>query len=108
MEQLDYDFHLFTEAETCQDSIIYHSGDGYRLAQVNPEPHRLGPVSIPLTAARRPRPSSAHGRRQSGSKVAVCRSSSSPMPARAGETSSTTATTATMASSRPANRRRVA
>ncbi|WP_431920899.1 sigma 54 modulation/S30EA ribosomal C-terminal domain-containing protein [Nonomuraea jabiensis] len=56
MEQLDYDFHLFTEAETGQDSVIYHSRDGYRLAQVNPAPDRLGPVSIPLTLSSAPAP----------------------------------------------------
>ncbi|MBB6345838.1 sigma 54 modulation/S30EA ribosomal C-terminal domain-containing protein [Nonomuraea muscovyensis] len=56
MEQLDYDFHLFTEAETGQDSVIYHSGDGYRLAQVDPAPDRLGPVSIPLTLSSAPAP----------------------------------------------------
>ncbi|MEQ4724303.1 sigma 54 modulation/S30EA ribosomal C-terminal domain-containing protein [Nonomuraea sp. B19D2] len=56
MEQLDYDFHLFTEAETGQDSVIYHSRDGYRLAQVEPAPYRLGPVSIPLTVSSAPAP----------------------------------------------------
>ncbi|MEO3801842.1 HPF/RaiA family ribosome-associated protein [Nonomuraea sp. B1E8] len=56
MEQLDYDFHLFTEPETGQDSVIYHGQDGYRLAQVNPAPDRLGPVSIPLTVGSAPAP----------------------------------------------------
>ncbi|MEU8246481.1 sigma 54 modulation/S30EA ribosomal C-terminal domain-containing protein [Nonomuraea sp. NPDC048916] len=56
MEQLDYDFHLFTEAETGQDSVIYHSRDGYRLAQIEPAPYQLGPVSIPLTVSSVPAP----------------------------------------------------
>ncbi len=49
MEQLDYDYHLFTEADTGQDSVIYRVDGGYRLAQVVPQPDRLGPVSVPLT-----------------------------------------------------------
>ncbi|MEO3873836.1 sigma 54 modulation/S30EA ribosomal C-terminal domain-containing protein [Nonomuraea sp. B12E4] len=56
MEQFDYDFYLFTEAETGQDSVIYHNRDGYRLAQIVPMPHRLGPVSIPLTVSSVPAP----------------------------------------------------
>src|SRR5579875_793382 len=31
MELLDYDFHLFTERSTGQDSVIYRAGGGYRL-----------------------------------------------------------------------------
>ncbi|GAA1636327.1 HPF/RaiA family ribosome-associated protein [Nonomuraea maheshkhaliensis] len=56
MEQSDYDFYLFTEAETGQDSVIYHSRDGYRLAQIAPTLHSLGPVSIPLTVSSVPAP----------------------------------------------------
>ncbi|MCF6467875.1 HPF/RaiA family ribosome-associated protein [Nonomuraea sp. MG754425] len=56
MEQFDYDFYLFTEAGTGQDSVIYHSRDGYRLAQIAPMPHKLGPVAIPLTVSSVPAP----------------------------------------------------
>ncbi|MEU6721152.1 sigma 54 modulation/S30EA ribosomal C-terminal domain-containing protein [Nonomuraea sp. NPDC046802] len=56
MEQFDYDFYLFIEAETGQDSVIYHGRDGYRLAQIAPMPHKLGPVSIPLTVSPVPAP----------------------------------------------------
>ncbi len=56
MEQLDYDFHLFREVDTGQDSVIYRSGEGYRLAQVSPRPDRLGPVSVPLTVSATPAP----------------------------------------------------
>ncbi|MBP2705090.1 sigma 54 modulation/S30EA ribosomal C-terminal domain-containing protein [Microbispora sp. RL4-1S] len=58
MEQLDYDFHLFREVGTGEDSVIYRAGDGYRLAQVTPRPDRLGPVSVPLTVS--PVPAPAH------------------------------------------------
>ncbi|GAA2899197.1 HPF/RaiA family ribosome-associated protein [Streptosporangium fragile] len=56
LEQLDYDFHLFTEALTGQDSVICRSDDGYRLAQLDPQPHRLGPTSVPLTVSAMPAP----------------------------------------------------
>jgi ribosome-associated translation inhibitor RaiA len=56
MEQLDYDFHLFTEADTGEDSVIYRADGGYRLAQVHPRPDRLGPVAIPLTVDPDPAP----------------------------------------------------
>jgi Sigma 54 modulation/S30EA ribosomal protein C terminus len=36
LELLDYDFHLFTELSTGQDSVVYRSGDGYRIAQPQP------------------------------------------------------------------------
>lgn len=41
METMDYDFYLFTDAETGQDSVIYRSGDGLELARL--EPPRTGP-----------------------------------------------------------------
>ncbi|GAA1654554.1 HPF/RaiA family ribosome-associated protein [Nonomuraea maheshkhaliensis] len=49
LERLDYDFHLFTETATGQDSVLYRTDGGCRLAQVTPQPARLGPVSVPLT-----------------------------------------------------------
>lgn len=39
LELLDYDFHLFTEKAIGEDSVIYQTPDGYRLAQVRPRPH---------------------------------------------------------------------
>lgn len=35
MEALDYDFHLFTELASGQDSVLYRTDTGYRLAQLN-------------------------------------------------------------------------
>lgn len=34
MDTMDYDFHLFTEIETGQDSVLYRTADGFRLAQL--------------------------------------------------------------------------
>lgn len=48
MERLDFDFYLFTEAGSGQDSVLYRDGDGYRLAQVEPRPEALGEVELPL------------------------------------------------------------
>ena len=58
MELLDYDFHLFTDDFTHQDSILYRGGPtGYRLAQVKPTPLvELAPHELPLTASPRPAP----------------------------------------------------
>ncbi len=56
MELLDYDFHLFTERSTGQDSVIYRAGGGYRLAQAHPKPHRLGPLPGSITLSEAPAP----------------------------------------------------
>ncbi|MER7506609.1 sigma 54 modulation/S30EA ribosomal C-terminal domain-containing protein [Nonomuraea pusilla] len=61
MEQSDYDFHLFTEAATGQDSVVYRAGprsrgDGYRMAQLDPRPGLLGPVRAALTVSPVPAP----------------------------------------------------
>ncbi|BBX95800.1 hypothetical protein MLAC_10940 [Mycobacterium lacus] len=58
MEALDYDFHLFTEQGTRQDSVLYRGGaTEYRLAQVNPEPvEKLAPFEVPLTISPQPAP----------------------------------------------------
>ncbi len=55
-EQLDYDFHLFTEKSTGEDAVIYRAGDGYRLALAHPRIRRLGPVSPSVTVSGRPAP----------------------------------------------------
>ena len=49
LDLLDYDFHLFTERSTGEDSVLYRVGDRYRLAQARPEPDRLGPLPAAIT-----------------------------------------------------------
>lgn len=58
MDLLDYDFHLFTEERTKQDSVLYRKGPtGYRLAQVEPEgADKLAPFELPLTISPQPAP----------------------------------------------------
>ncbi|MDH2387907.1 sigma 54 modulation/S30EA ribosomal C-terminal domain-containing protein [Streptomyces sp. HNM0663] len=57
MDRLDYDFHLFTDAGSGEDSVLYRSGPtGCRLAQVAPRPERIGPVAVPLTVSPAPAP----------------------------------------------------
>lgn len=54
----DYDFHLFIEEGTNQDSVIYRGGPtGYRLAQVKPVPaRRLAKFELPVTLNPQPAP----------------------------------------------------
>ena len=56
LELLDYDFHLFTERATGQDSVIYRTASGYRLAQARPRPGRLPPPNAPITVSTHPAP----------------------------------------------------
>ena len=56
LELLDYDFYLFTERATGQDSVLYRTADGYRLAQVRPRPGGLGPVHTAVTVSEHPAP----------------------------------------------------
>ena len=49
LDLLDYDFHLFTERSTGEDSVIYRVGDRYRLAQARPKPDHLGPLPAAIT-----------------------------------------------------------
>ncbi|MEV0490521.1 ribosome hibernation promotion factor [Streptomyces atratus] len=57
LETMDYDFHLFTDNGTGEDSVLYRSGPtGYRLAQVHPRPDPVGPVAVPLTVSELPAP----------------------------------------------------
>ena len=53
---LDYDFHLFTERSTGQDSVIYRTPGGYRLAMAHPKPSRLGPLPGSMTVSPLPAP----------------------------------------------------
>jgi ribosome-associated translation inhibitor RaiA len=58
MDLLDYDFYLFTESGTGQDSVLYRAGaTGYRLAQLTPpRTGDLAPHRIPLTIRTQPAP----------------------------------------------------
>ena len=56
LELLDYDFYLFTERATGQDSVLYRTADGYRLAQARPRPGGLGPVHPAVTVSEHPAP----------------------------------------------------
>ena len=57
METLDYDFHLFTELGTGQDSVLYRGGPtGYRLAQVEPHPEALARHALEVTVSEQPAP----------------------------------------------------
>ena len=53
---LGYDFHLFTEKSTGEDSVIYRTADGYRLALAHPRTRRLGPVHPSITVSKMPAP----------------------------------------------------
>jgi ribosome-associated translation inhibitor RaiA len=53
-EKLDYDFHLFREKSTGEDSVIYRTADGYRLALAHPKTDRLGPVDPAITISQIP------------------------------------------------------
>ena len=53
-ELLDYDFHRFTEKSTGQDSVIYRTADGCRLALAHPRTRRLGPVGPSITVSKMP------------------------------------------------------
>ena len=55
-ELLGYDFHLFTEKSTGEDSVIYRSGEGYRLVLARPRTHRLGPADPSITICPAPAP----------------------------------------------------
>jgi hypothetical protein len=55
MESLDYDFHLFTELGTGQDSVLYRGGPtGYRIAQVEPHPESLADHDLEVTVSKQP------------------------------------------------------
>jgi ribosome-associated translation inhibitor RaiA len=57
MDQMDYDFHLFSEAATGRDAVVYRGGaTGYRVARVASAPSSLGPFDVPLTLSPHPAP----------------------------------------------------
>lgn len=50
MDVMDYDFHLFVDADTGQDSLAYRIGPtGYRLARLRSLRPQAPPVSMPWT-----------------------------------------------------------
>lgn len=59
MNQLDYNFHLFTERGSGIDSVLYRTDDGshYRLAQLDPAPGRvsLGSTQVTISGHHAPR-----------------------------------------------------
>jgi ribosome-associated translation inhibitor RaiA len=62
MDAMDYDFHLFTEVGSGQDSVVYRGGEtGYRLAQVCPEPGSVVRGDLELTVSETPAPLLAVG-----------------------------------------------
>lgn len=57
MRLRDYDFHLFTEIGSDQDSVVYGCGpDTLRLAQLVPLPERLAPHAVRIVYYDRPAP----------------------------------------------------
>ncbi|MBH0779359.1 sigma 54 modulation/S30EA ribosomal C-terminal domain-containing protein [Nocardia bovistercoris] len=58
MELMDYGFHLFTEAGSGADSVLYRTdGAGYRLAQVDPRPGAITTGALPISMSPTPAPS---------------------------------------------------
>ncbi|WP_127358489.1 HPF/RaiA family ribosome-associated protein [Actinacidiphila soli] len=57
LETMDYAFHLFTDAGTREDSVLYRAGPtGYRLAQIHPHPRLASNMAVPLTVSDLPAP----------------------------------------------------
>lgn len=57
LDMLDYEFYLFTEEHSGQDTVIYRAGPtGYRMAQVDPKPGRTWTTAVPLTVSEEPAP----------------------------------------------------
>ncbi|HEX6869537.1 MAG TPA: sigma 54 modulation/S30EA ribosomal C-terminal domain-containing protein [Micromonosporaceae bacterium] len=57
LDLMDYDFQLFTDLESGQDSVIYRAGPtGYRMAQLTAEPDRTWQTAVELTVSDKPAP----------------------------------------------------
>lgn len=54
MDSMDYAFHLFVEDTTGQDSVLYRTPDGYRLARVRPVHGQIPLAGVPLTVSEHP------------------------------------------------------
>jgi hypothetical protein len=55
-ELMDYDFHLFAERSTGEDSVIYRTADGYRLALAHARNELPGTVDPSITVSKMPAP----------------------------------------------------
>ena len=49
MESLDYDFHLFVDLATGEDSLVWRTEDGYALARLHTPGAPVGPSSVDIT-----------------------------------------------------------
>jgi hypothetical protein len=56
MELLGFQFYLFTDQATGQDSVIYRADGGYRIARARPGVGWPGPASASVTVSERPVP----------------------------------------------------
>ncbi|WP_225848842.1 sigma 54 modulation/S30EA ribosomal C-terminal domain-containing protein [Streptomyces sp. HPF1205] len=57
MELMDYGFHLFTDLDTGEDSVLYRSGPtGYRLARTHPGEESVSGTAVPITVSDLPAP----------------------------------------------------
>lgn len=56
MEALGFEFHLFTDQATGQDSVIYRTNGGYRMARARPGTGRPGLADASITVSDRPAP----------------------------------------------------
>jgi ribosome-associated translation inhibitor RaiA len=57
MDAMDYEFQLFTDADTGRDSVVYRAGPtGYRLACTAAVPESTRPAAVPLTVSSAPAP----------------------------------------------------
>jgi len=56
LDLLDYDFHLFVERSTGQDSVIYRTTTGYGLAMTDPKPGMLADLPGSITLGDLPAP----------------------------------------------------
>jgi hypothetical protein len=57
MDLADYDFYLFTDDGSGQDSLVYRAGPtGYRIAQLQPDHDRDWDTAVPLTVNPLPAP----------------------------------------------------
>jgi hypothetical protein len=56
LEALGFEFHLFTDLATRQDSVIYRTDGGYRMARARPGTGWPGPANASITVSDRPAP----------------------------------------------------
>lgn len=61
LELLGYDFHLFTEEATGEDSVIYRTAGGYRMTRAHQGTARPVPADASITVSERPVPGLSPG-----------------------------------------------